>query len=106
MYQLRKHQKSYFPAANFYKSSEEVPTNIIYFNTQAVFDRHQCSQSFFGVKTRVADTRLMKTDTEFVNTFDDNIRSWRALEKLFRNRVQPEISKKVVEILMKSHIDD
>ena len=47
----------------------------------------------------VTDAYGMKTDKQFVNTLEDNIRRRGAPTRLLSNRAQVEISKKVVDIL-------
>ena len=48
----------------------------------------------------------MKTDKEFVNTLEDNIRKRGAMDKLISDRAQLEVSKKVLDILRTLIIDD
>ena len=74
-YLFRKHYTSCFPAANIHQRQEAVATDTIYSNTPAVCGGHRCAQLFFGVKTHVTDAYPMKTNAEFVNTLEDNIRS-------------------------------
>ena len=48
----------------------------------------------------------MKTDKEFVNTLEDQIRERGALDKLISNHAQNEVSEKVRDILRAYLIDD
>ena len=48
----------------------------------------------------------MKTDTQFVNVLQDNIRKWEAMSKLISDRTQVEISNKVQDILRNYLIKD
>ena len=48
----------------------------------------------------------MKTDKEFINTLEDQIRKRGAMDKLISDRAQVEISEKVRDILGAYLIDD
>ena len=48
----------------------------------------------------------MKSDKQFVNTLEDNIRQRGAMDKLLSDRAQVEISKKVLDILRALYIGD
>ena len=48
----------------------------------------------------------MKTDKQFVNKLEDNIRQCRDMDKLIKNRAQVEISKRVLDILRALCIGD
>ena len=47
----------------------------------------------------------IKTDGEFVNTLEDNIRKRGAMDKLVSDRAQAEISNKVLDIVRNYFID-
>jgi hypothetical protein len=47
----------------------------------------------------------MKTNKEFVNALEDNIRHWGATDKLISNRAKAEVSKKVSDIARPYNID-
>ena len=48
----------------------------------------------------------MKNNKKFVNTLEDNIRKWGAIDELISNQAQVEISKRVHDILRALFIDD
>ena len=48
----------------------------------------------------------MKSNSDFVSTLEDNIRSRGAMDKLLSDRAQEEISKKVKDILRAYCIDE
>ena len=48
----------------------------------------------------------MKSDKQFANTLEDNIRTRGAMDKLISDRAQVEISKRVLDILRALFIDD
>ena len=103
---FRKHFKSRFPAFNVYRRNEPVATDTIYSDTPAVDNGATSAQVFVGTKTLVTDVYGMKTDKEFVNTLQDNIRKRGAMDKLVSDRAQTELSKKVLDILRNYIIDD
>ena len=63
------------------------------------------AQIFIGQTTLYAECYGMKSDTEFVNTLEDQIRKRGAMDKLVSDRAQVEISKKVIDILRAYCID-
>jgi len=73
-YPLRKHFKSRFPALNIHRQNEPVATDTIFPDTPAVDNGSTCAQIFVGTKSLVVDAYGIKTDGEFVNTLEDNIR--------------------------------
>ena len=64
------------------------------------------AQFFIGTESLVADVQGMKSDKQFVNTLEDNIRRRGAQTKLISDRAQVEIGKKVKDILRILCIDD
>ena len=54
----------------------------------------------------VADVYPMKSGKLFVNTLEDNIRRWGAMDKLLSDSAKTEISKKVMDILRSYHISN
>ena len=71
---FRKHFKSRFPALNIHRRREPVATDAIYSDTPAIDNGAQVAQIFVGIKTLVTDVYSMKTDSQFVQTLEDNIR--------------------------------
>jgi hypothetical protein len=97
---LKKHYKSPFRAMNAHRHDEPVATDTLYSDTPAVADSGATSaQLFVGTETLLTDVYGMKTDKQFVNTLEDNIRERGAMSKLISDRAQAEISNKVVDIL-------
>jgi hypothetical protein len=68
-------------------------------DTPAVDSEATSAQLFVGIETLLSDVYGMKTDKQFVNTLEDNIREWGAMSKLISDRAQVEISNKVTDIL-------
>lgn len=57
------------------RRNETVATDsTVLSDTPAVDDGSKCVQFFVGTETLVSDVYGMKTDNEFVNSLEDNIR--------------------------------
>jgi hypothetical protein len=102
---MRKHFKSRFPALNVHRRNEAVATDTIWSDTPAVDNGAKFAQLFVGRRSLVTDIYPMKTDKEFVNALEDNIRHRGAMDKLISDRAKAEISKKVSDITRAYHID-
>ena len=96
---LKKHFKSPFPALNVHRRDEPVATDTVYSDTPAIDDGATSAQLFVGTESLLSDIYGMKTDKQFVNTLEDNIRERGAPSKLVSDRAQVEISNKVTDIL-------
>ena len=79
---LKKRYQSPNPALNVHRRSESVATDTIYSDTPAVDSGVTQAQCFVGCKTMVCDAYPMKTDKQFVNTLEDNIRTRGAMDRL------------------------
>jgi len=102
---FRKHFKSRFPALNVHRRSEPVATDTVYSDTPAVDSGVTVAQLFVGTETLVTDVYGLKTDSEFVQSLEDNIRKRGAMSKLVSDRAQVEIVGKVKDILRNLFID-
>ena len=103
---FRRHYKSRFPALNVTRRNEPVATDTIFSDTPAILTGDTCAQLFIGRNTMFADIYGMKTDAQFVNAFEDNIRQRGAMDKLISDRAKAETSKKIKDIMRNYHIDD
>jgi hypothetical protein len=101
---LKKHYKSPFPALNVQRRDEPVATDTVFSDTPAIDGGETCAQIFVGTETLVTDVYGMKTEKQFVNTLEDNIRERGAMSRLLSDRAQVEISARVVGILRALHI--
>ena len=81
-YPMRKHFKSRFPAFNIPRQSEEVATDTIFSDTPAIDSGVTMAQIFVGKRTLVTDVYPLKSQKQFVNTLEDNIRFRGAMTKL------------------------
>ena len=104
---MKRHLKSRNPALNIPRRHEAVATDTVFSDTPAV-DRcvkkavDRCvkkAQVFVGRDTLVADAYPMKSGKRFVNTLEDNIRRWGAMDKVLSDSAKTEISNKVMDIL-------
>jgi hypothetical protein len=64
------------------------------------------AQLFIGTASLVCDVEGMKTDKQFINTLEDNIRHCGAPTKLIPDSAKVEISQKVKDILCALCISD
>ena len=103
---MRKHIKSRFPALNISRRSEPVATDTIFSDTPAIDSGVKIAQLFIGKHTLVADIYPMRSEKQFVNTLEDNIRKRGAMDKLISDYAKVEISYKVQDILRMYHIKD
>ena len=87
------------PALNVHRRNEPVATDTIYSNTPAIESGVTQPQFFVGCKTMVCDAYPMKTDKQFVNTLEDNIRTCGAMDQLISDSAQVEVSNKVNDVL-------
>jgi hypothetical protein len=96
---LKRAFKSPNPALNVHRRSEPVACDIVYSDTPAIDNGSTAAVIFVGCRTLVTDIYGIKTDKQFVNTLEDNIRDRGAPTKLISDRAQVEIGKKVLDIL-------
>jgi hypothetical protein len=96
---LKKRYKSPNPALNVHRRDEPVATDTVYSDTPAIGGGETAAQIFVGTRSYITDVEGMKTEKQFVNTLEDNIRRRGAPTKLISDRAQVEISHKVRDIL-------
>ena len=103
---LKRTFKSSNPALNVTRRNESVACDIVYSDVPAVDSGATAAVIFTGLDTHVTDVYSIKTDKQFVNTLEDNIRYRGAPTKLISDRAQVEISQKVLDILRTLCIGD
>ena len=96
---MRKQFKSRFLAFNIPRRSEEVATDTIFSDTPAIDSGVTMAQIFVGKRTLVTDVYPFRSQKQFVNTLEDNIRFRGAMTKLISDYAKVEISNKVKDIL-------
>ena len=96
---LKKHYKSPYPAFNVRRHDESVATDTIFSDTPAIDDGSTMAQLFVGMDSLVTDVYPMKSEKQFVNTLEDNIRQRGAMNRLVSDRAKVEISNRVLGLL-------
>ena len=96
---LQRAYKTPNPALNVSRHNEPVACDIFYADDPAIADGSTTAVIYVGCDTLVTDIQGIKTDSQFVNTLEDNIRKRGAPNMLISDRAQVEISKKVQDIL-------
>src|SRR5687768_14794183 len=89
---LKKRYKSPFPACNVHRCDEPVATDTVYSDTPAIDSGITAAQFFAGKESMVCDVYPLKSDRQFVNVLQDNIRKRGTMSKLISDRAQVEIS--------------
>ena len=100
---MEKHIKSRNSALNIPRRHEAVATDTVFSDTPAIDSGVKQAQVFVGRDTLVADAYPMKSGKQFVNTLEDNIRRWGAMDKLLSGSSKTEISNKVMDIIRAYH---
>ena len=103
--QLKKTFKTPFAACNVHRRNEAVATDTVFSDVPAIDDGSIAAQLFVGRESLVSDVYGVKTEKQFVNTLEDNIRERGAMDKLVSDRAQVEISNRVLSILRGYVID-
>ena len=103
---MKRHLQSRNPALNVPRRHEPVATDTIFSDTPAVDSGVKQAQVFMGRDSLVADVYTMKSDKQFVNALEDNIRRRGAMDKLLSDSAKTEISKKVMDILRAYYISN
>ena len=78
----------------------------MYSDEPAVDNGSTAAVIFTGLDTQATDVYGIKTDRQFINTLEDNIRYRGAPTRLISDRAQVEISNKVLDILRTLCIGD
>ena len=105
-FSMKKHLKSRNSALNISRRREAVATVTVFSDTPAVDSGVKQAQVFVGRDTLVADAYPMKSGKQFVNTIEDNIRRWGAMDTLLSDSAKTEISNNVMDILRAYHISN
>jgi hypothetical protein len=96
---LKQHWRSRFPACNVKRRNEPVATDTVFSDTPAVDSGVTAAQIFVGRESLVAHVYGLKTDKEFVNTLEENIRKRGAMDNLISDCAKAEMSSRVKNIL-------
>jgi hypothetical protein len=74
------------------RRNEPVATDSVFSDTPAVHSGITAAQIFVGRESLVADVYDLKTDKEFVNALEDNIKELGAMDKLISDCAKVENS--------------
>ena len=91
---------------NVHCRDEPVATDTIYSDIPDIDDGSTCVQLFVGTKSLVSDSYGIKTNNQFVNTLEDNIRACGAMIKLIIDCDQFEVGFFSQSIFWELFIDD
>jgi len=72
---LKKQYKSPFPALNVHRRDELVAMDTIYSDAPDIDSGATIAQVFVGTESLVTDVYAIKTDRQFINTLEDQIRT-------------------------------
>ena len=100
---MRKHFKLRFPAFNIPWQSEEVATDTIFSDTPAIDSGVTMAQIVVGKRALVTNVYSLKSQKQFVNTLEHNIRIRGAMTKHISDYAKVEISNKDKDILRMYH---
>jgi hypothetical protein len=89
---LKKVSRSPNPALNVHGHQEYVACDIVYSLVPAIYDGSTDAVIFVGVNTQVTDVYGIKTDNQFVHTWEDNIIQCVAPLKLISDHGQAIVS--------------
>lgn len=103
---LQRHYKSPFPALNVKRRDEDVATDTVYADTPDIEHGHVAAQFFVGTTSLVSDIYGVKTEAQFLQTLQDNVRKRGAMNKLVSDRAQAEVSSAVKDYMRWLLIDD
>jgi hypothetical protein len=98
-YTIKQHWRSRFPACNVKQRQELVATDTVFSDTPSVDCGVTAAQLFVRRESLVADVYGLKTDKEFINTLEDNIRERGSMDKLISDCATAEMSEHVKQIL-------
>ena len=103
---LREHYRTRFPACNVSRRNEAVACDMVYADTPAVDDGSTAAAFFAGRSSLACSAHGTKTDKQFINALEDEIRTRGAMDKLISDRGTVEISNKVLDLLRAFVIED
>jgi hypothetical protein len=73
--------------------------DMVFSDVPAIDDGSTCAQLYVGTKSTVTDVYGMKSEKQLVNTLEDNIHNRGAMKQLISDSAQPELSKRILDIL-------
>ena len=91
---------------NVKRRNEHVATDTIYCDIPATDDGYECDQVFLGTETMLNYVHGVKSDNQFVNILEDNIRKRGKIDKLTSESAQSEIRTRLRDILRSLFVYD
>ena len=99
--------KARFPAVNVKRRHKPVATDTVFAMVPAVDTGGvKATQLFVGRTSKFVEFCPVKSTAEFVNTLEDTIRKYGAIDKLISDSARVEISERVKDILRRYMIED
>ena len=95
-----------FPYLNIKRRTEPAATDTVYCDTSAIDDGSKCAQIFVATKILVSGIYEIKSDKQFFDSLEDNIRQRGEIDKIIPDSSQSEISLRVKHMLRYLFIDD
>eukprot|EP00984_Skeletonema_dohrnii_P035619 scaffold35616_cov172-Skeletonema_dohrnii-CCMP3373.AAC.1 len=102
---IRETIRTHFPAANVDRRHELVASDTIFFDVDCG-GGVTCAQFFIGRRSYFMSIYGMRSDGEFINALEDEIRHRGAMEMLFSDRARAEISQRIKDLLRHYRIRD
>ena len=103
---IKERYKSTYPALNVPRRHEAVATDTIMFSTPAIGTGNKEAQVFFGRSSLFCDIYGMKSEKQFPNALEDNIREHGAMDALISDSAKSENSQRVRDIQRSYRIED
>ena len=104
---LRNQITSPNPILNIPRRHEEVATDTLYSDSEAIDDGSTAAQFFIGRKSHFRSVRpLGRTDKNFPQVLFDEIRKYGAMDKLISDNAKAQVSARVQDILRTFAIKD
>ena len=96
---LRQMFRSANPALNVQRRDEDVASDVVFSDIPAVDGGQTAGVIFVGTKTDMVDAYPIKSEKQFINTLEDNVRERGAMNRLISDRAQVEIGERVKNFL-------
>ena len=101
---LHRYYKSQNPAINTPRRNEDVTCDLVYSDTKSLGGGYTTAAIFIGSESRVADVYPLKSEKQFINSLEDNVRERGAMNRLVSDRAQSEIGTTVTNFLRRLFI--
>ena len=96
---LRQMFRSANPALNVPRRNESVASDFVFSDIPSVDGGETTAVILVGINSNVVDLYKVKSEKQFINTLEDNVRERGAMDKLVSDRAQVEISERIMNFL-------